>query len=153
MAANDTRPSLGRDLLLTPFYQATSWGTLDLVTQPPGAVPLDEPRDLDVASEGNCLRQALILRLLTPVGSLRELGHAGYGSRLHELIGQPHTAANRLRARAFVLQALAQEHRVARVVELRVEPDPASADRLHISVQVLPVGSGDPLSLGLEVQL
>ncbi|MGH9139212.1 MAG: GPW/gp25 family protein, partial [Acidimicrobiales bacterium] len=29
------------------------------------------------------LGQALILRLLTPRGALADLGHAGYGSRLH----------------------------------------------------------------------
>jgi len=145
--------TLGRDLLVTPFYAATSWGTLDLVTDPrEPPVQALEAVDLAVASDGDCLRQALILRLLTPVGSLGDLGHAAYGSRLHELVGEPGTAANRNLARSFVLQAVAQEPRVERVLAIEVIPVlPNQTDRLQIRLTVQPVAGGDPVSLGLEV--
>ena len=145
---------LGKDLLLTPFFEATEWDQLDLTADPRGRPYPTEPVDLDTAEGEEALRQALILRLLTPVGALTELGHAAYGSRLGELIGEENTETNRLRARAFVLQALAQERRVAEVLDLRIGlPADGAGDRIAISFRVRPVTGADPLTLGLEVGL
>lgn len=145
---------LGRDLLLTPFFQATEWDALDMVATPRGRPYPLEPVDLDVAEGEEALRQALILRLLTPLGALTELGHAGYGSRLGELVGLENTETNRLRVRAFVLQALALERRVAEVLDLRVTvPAGGPDDHIAISFRVRPEGGGDPLDLGLELAL
>lgn len=144
-----------RDLFLTPFYEADDWVALDLVTQPPlGARAPGEKADLGVAADGNALRQALVLRLLTPQGALATLGHAAYGSRLHELIGRESTAEARRLARSFVLQAIAQERRVARVLELTVQaPEPSAPDRLRIFVRVEPASGLDPVALGIEVAI
>lgn len=139
---------LGRDLLVAPFLAASEWDALDLTlaASAPGT-----PVDLAVAAGTDCLRQALLLRLLTPLGALGDLGHAGYGSRLHELIGQELTDTARLRARAFVLQAVAQERRVAEVLALTVEgPDPANPHLLRIGLSVR-AAAGETLALGLEV--
>ena len=145
---------LGRDLLMTPFFQADAWGTQDLVPSPALPVYPDEVVDLGVAAGGDNLRQALILRLLTPVGSLTDLGHASYGSRLHELVGQPYSERLRLQCRAFVLAALSQEARVDQVLSLEVSAPTADApDTLRIALRIAPVGGGDPLTLGLEVAL
>lgn len=143
-----------RDLLLAQFYAADDWGSLDLVPRPAIVARPGEPVDLDVAAHGNSLRQALLLRLLTPQGALAALGHASYGSRLHELIGRPHTADTRRRARSFVLQAVAQERRVARVLALDVlPPDQLTQDRLRIDLRVEPAIDLDPVALGIEVAL
>ena len=145
---------LGRDLMLTPFFAATDWDRLDLQAHPRGRPYPDEPVDLDRVEGEAALRQALILRLLTPLGALSELGHAGYGSRLGELIGLENTPSNRLRARAFVLQALAQERRIDEVLDLRVTvPEGSAGDRIAITFRVQPKGGGDPVDLGLEVGL
>jgi phage baseplate assembly protein W len=142
---------LGRDLLVAPFFQADEWQTLDLEVAP----RLErEAADLATAAGVDNLRQALVLRLLTPLGSLGELGHAGYGSRLHEVVGELNVETTRLRARSFVLQALAQERRVAEVLALEVlPPAPAAPDRLRIELLVAAAGSGDRVALGLEVGL
>jgi phage baseplate assembly protein W len=86
---------------------------------------------------------------------LRDLGHARYGSRLHELVGEPNTQQSRLRARSFVLQALAEEPRVSEVLELDVRPHTAVPDRILISFSVRPAGPGsfDSLSAAVEVDL
>ena len=154
MASPVFLPHLGNDLLMTPFFEANEWQTLDLSTSPAGTPYRDEVVDLAAARGVENLQQALILRLLTPVGSLRDLGHAGYGSRLHEIIGLENVAATRLRAKVYVLQALEQERRVAEVLAVEIAPVTADApDRLRIFVRVKPQGAGDPVSLGLEVAL
>lgn len=136
---------LGRDLMVAPFLAATTWDSLDITKATEGG-------DLEVVAGVDALRQALLLRLLTPLGSLSALGHAGYGSRLHELVGTEFTEAARLRARAFVLQAVAQERRVARVLALTVEKqEPSRPDSLRLSLVVQAMDLADPISLGLEV--
>lgn len=143
-----------RDLVLTPFYEADDWGSLDLVTDPAIAAAAADPVDLAVAAEGNSLRQALLLRLLTPQGALASLGHAEYGSRLHEIIGRANDESARRLARSFILQALAQEKRVAEVLELEVrKPDQLALDRLQIFLRVRPATDLEPVALGIEVAL
>ena len=155
MRVEPKREDLGVDLLLVPHYAADDFTTVDLTTVPRQPAYLDETVDLDIAAGRDCLRQALVLRLLTPKGSLRDLGHASYGSRLHELIGEPNTPDNRLRARSFVLQALSEERRVAEVLELDVRPHAAVSDRILIGLSVRPVAPGivDSLAVAIEIDL
>ncbi len=139
--------SLGRDLLVAPFLSATTWDSLDLTVVGTGA-----RRDLQAVEGVDALRQALLLRLLTPQGSLAALGHAEYGSRLHELVGSEFTEAARLLAHAFVLQAVRQERRVERVLSLEVErQEPSRPDSLRLTLIVKATGIEDPVALGLEV--
>lgn len=153
-----------RDLLITPFFSADSWGTLDLATAPGREASLERGRassssstsnlDLAAASDGDCLRQALMLRLLTPLGSLSELGHPDYGSRLHELIGRPSDLAARRLAKAFVLLALRAERRVEAALDVTVDtPQQQDTHTLRIFIRVQPKGGLDALSLGIEVAL
>ncbi|HEX9001327.1 MAG TPA: DUF2634 domain-containing protein [Blastocatellia bacterium] len=155
MAETIPLPQLGSDLLVTPFYEADEWKTLDLDTKP--AILDDGSACLDLArAEGvGALQQALILRLLTPLGSLTSLGHASYGSRLHELVGRENTRSTRLLARKYVLEALAQERRIQKTaLTLEIAPPAAEApDRLRIFIRVLVARTQDAISLGLEVGL
>jgi phage baseplate assembly protein W len=114
----------------------------DLVTHKrPGtnAVDLQTLRGIDN------LAQALLLRFLTPVGELAQLGHPDYGSRLSELIGELNNETNRNRARMFVLQALTAEPRVREIRRLRVVQG-AGRDQIDVSVSLLPVDSDTPLN-------
>ncbi|GAB4525774.1 MAG: hypothetical protein OHK0046_41960 [Anaerolineae bacterium] len=90
--------------------------------------------DLALYSGQANLMQALYLRFLTRVGELAPLGHPAYGSRLHELLGEPNTALTRQRARMFVLQALEDEPRVVQVLSVEVTPAPADPVRLKIAL-------------------
>lgn len=140
-----------RDLLVAPFHEGHSWGALDLTPDPvqPGA---GAQVDLAVVDGVDAIRQALLLRLLTPLGSLAPLGHAGYGSRLHELIGELGTPLARQLARSFVLRALDQEPRVLAPLVLEIEaPDPTTPDRLRIHVVVQTRDVVDPVALSIEV--
>lgn len=142
-----------RDLLVAPFYEGDSWGSLDLALDPLDPRPGDSV-DVAVASGANALRQGLLLRLLTPLGSLDALGHPDFGSRLHELIGEVNTPTTRALARSYVLRAVRADSRVDEILSLEVaEPDQLSQDRLSITLLVQPADSSDPVALGIEVTL
>lgn len=156
MAAR-TFARFGADLALTrfvavpgaqPLEVADSGGTLDLAV-----APGRRGADAATVSGRAVLAQALIVRLLTPRGSLAPLGHAEYGSRLGELIGRGNTGTTRNLARLFTIEALAQERRVREIRDLAVEVPTGSPDAVLIRFSVLPVADDDPLALTLEVSL
>jgi phage baseplate assembly protein W len=93
------------------------------------------------------LKQALLLRFLTPLGELAALGHSEYGSRLGELIGQRNTETQRNRAKLFVLQALAAEPRVDKVLAVDVTSRRSDPTRIDIAVRLLVIASETPLNL------
>ncbi|MEV0644064.1 GPW/gp25 family protein [Phytomonospora sp. NPDC050363] len=151
------------DLLVLPHFAAHDAGEADLSTAPKIAVRVrpdggvetggrGEVADLAAVSGRENLAQALILRLLTPLGSLAPLGHPDYGSRLHELVGAPRDTARRHLCRAFVLAAIAREPRVEPgAVSLDFDPAAEGPDSLAFTLVVQPVAGGDPLALNLEV--
>lgn len=150
---------LGSDLSVIPYFIAQDASSFDLVrrarvvrVRPPERVR--EVFDLGSTSDRENLAQALILRLLTPVGSLAALGHAAYGSRLHELIGEHKTDAMRNLCRAFVLEVVAQEPRVdSTAVELTFDPKAETSSSLVFTLAVRPLAGGDPLNVSIEVGL
>ena len=93
------------------------------------------------------IAQALLLRFLTPQGEMTILGHASYGSRLHELIGEPNTETNRNRAKVFVLQSLAQEKRVQEVLSAQVTTRPSNPNAIDINLKLKILDRDDPLNL------
>lgn len=99
------------------------------------------------------LQQALLLRFLTQVGELAQLGHPDYGSRLHELIGEPNTEATRNRAKLFALQALQAEPRVAQVRSVVVQTRRDRPNRIDIHAAVLTIDSPTPVNLVFPVAL
>lgn len=59
--------------------------------------------DMGVVRGKQNLAQAVIIRLLTPLGELSPLGHPEFGSRLHEVIGRQNTETQRHLARLYIL--------------------------------------------------
>ena len=94
------------------------------------------------------LGQAVVMRLLTPLGELTELGHPEYGSRLDELLGAPNSETRRGLAKLFVLEALAQEPRIAKVEEVTVTPAVEERDLVDILIRVQPVGAAETVTIG-----
>jgi phage baseplate assembly protein W len=109
--------------------------------------PETRQQDLEVLRELDNLRQALLLRFLTPAGELAVLGHPTYGSRLSELIGELNTPTNRNRAKLFVLQALRQEPRVEEVLRVDVTEARSVRTQINIDVEVRVIKTGTTLNL------
>ena len=100
------------------------------------------------------LGQALILRMLTPRGTLADLGHASYGSRLHELIGTNKNESNRALCKAFVLEVVAQEPRVNdKAVAFEFDIASEGPSELRFTLTVQPVDGSAPFTIGLGVEL
>lgn len=151
---------LGTDLALTRLFAADEWGVQDLTVEPARRgrrMAAGDPDDLATLTGRQNLAQALIVRLLTPIGSLGALGHPEFGSRLGELVGRANDPTARFLARRFVLEAVAQERRVE-IVDL-VFNDPAleRPDTMGFTLVISPVvdGSavGEPIGLDVAVQL
>lgn len=158
-----TYDRLGIDLALTPargvtsdvgLHSADSWHALDLAS---GARRLRGRASTDVdlrpvGARAN-LAQALILRLLTPLGDLAHLGHPAYGSRLVELVGRLNDEPTRNLARLYVIQAVSAEPRVRVVEGLVVRVPPERPESIEIELSVVPVNDSDPLAVAIEVTL
>jgi phage baseplate assembly protein W len=110
----------------------------------PGEPP---PRDLETVAGVENLRQALLLRFLTPMGDLAPLGHPRYGSRLFELVGGLNNDTSRNRAKMYVLQALAEEPRVQEVLSVTVGAHPAIRERMEIRVALVALREAAVLNL------
>lgn len=94
------------------------------------------------------LVQAVILRILTPRGELTALGHADYGSRVHELIGRENSATHRNLMKLFILEALKLEPRIEKVVELKVTPSPGTKSTVDVWLKIKPVAFSDMIEIG-----
>ncbi|WP_166424578.1 GPW/gp25 family protein [Paraglaciecola sp. 20A4] len=107
-------------------------------------------RDIKVARGVDTLRQAIVNRIKTYKGELLPLGHPEYGSRHHELIGQPNVERTRNLIKLFILQALKQERRIEKVLSANVlaehEP-PRETVRIELKLQIRSV----PLPLNIIV--
>ena len=105
-------------------------------------------RDFATVSERDTLAQAIVMRLLTPKGELAALGHPSYGSRLHEIVGAPNTETTLNRAKLFVIEALKQERRIDKILDVSVIRHPSERQLILIRAEVLAIGQARALTLG-----
>ena len=102
--------------------------------------PVSGARDILTVSRVEAISQALVNRLKTRKGELADLGHPDYGSRHHELIGEPNVQRVRNLIKLYVLQALRREPRIERVLSAVVTPDqepPRSMVRIVLSLKLI----------------
>jgi len=107
----------------------------------------DIGRDIEINNSGDIenvsgvfnLGQAITNRLMTRKGELSELGHANYGSRLYELIGEPNNERTRDLVKMYVKECLSQEPRIKEIVKIVVSP--VGNNKIDISISVIPIES------------
>lgn len=131
---------LGNDLRLELVEEGT-----DIVVSPTG--------DLAIVSQDANLGQAILTRLKTRIGELEELGHPTLGSRLYEFVGEPNNPSTRDQIRSVIIDALAEESRVSKIIRVEVEPDDKMLDRLNILVSLIPIASEVPLNMVIPFYL
>lgn len=129
---------LGRDLKLVDDFLDEALGS-DLAISPSG--------DLETVSEEYNLGQAIINRIRTRQGELRDLGHSLYGSRLYELVGEPNNERTRELARLYTRECVARDPRVKEIVSITIDVPKDDPTRININISVLPIGRTTVLNM------
>jgi phage baseplate assembly protein W len=144
---------LGTDLELGFVGPAGWWEDADLrSSRAAGGTP--RRNDLAVASKVRAAEQLLVNRLMTHRGELAPLGHPEYGSRHHDLIGQPNVARTRNLIKLYVLEALRAEPRIAEIVSCKVyAPHDPPRDQVRIDLVVRLIDHPNPLNLVVPFSL
>ena len=145
-------PLLGQDLRLDYALAAGFFEDADLSSGRRPSVPAG--RDLTLVDGVDNITQAIANRLKTRKGELAPLGHPDYGSRHHELLGEPNVERTRNLIKLFVLQALRDEPRIEKVLRADVRPEHAPPrDTVRIELDVKVVGEPTPLNLVVPFSL
>jgi phage baseplate assembly protein W len=103
--------------------------------------------DLKTSAGRENLGQAILHRLMTRRGELADLGHPGYGSRLHELIGEPNNERTRDLLRLYMKECLSQEPRIKEVLSLKVSVPKENAFAVLVEISVIPIKSNVPMNI------
>lgn len=109
--------------------------------------------DLGVARGNENVVQALTLRLRVRRGGLAPLGWPAYGSRLHELIGEPNTSRTHVRLMAFARATLEEDPRVAELVEVGARVPPGERDVARLTMDIRLIDEPNPLNLVFDFDL
>ncbi|MGH6923613.1 MAG: GPW/gp25 family protein [Propylenella sp.] len=144
---------MGKDLKLDYALGGGFFEDADLATA------LDDKRiprlrDLLTTDRVGAIEQAIVNRLKTRKGELALLGHANYGSRHHELIGEPNVERVRNLIKLYVMQALRDEPRIESLLKVDVRPDhdpPRETVRIVINARL--IGEQTPLNLVVPFSL
>lgn len=105
----------------------------------------DFRQDLDLAQGSENIIQALPLRLLVRQGELTRLGYPSYGSRLHELIGEPNNARTHLKLMAYARSAIEQDPRVKKLQDIRTEVIPGERDTVRLLMEIELIDLPEPV--------
>lgn len=113
----------------------------------------DRAGDLELARGNENIIQALTLRLRVRRGELTPLGWSAYGSRLHELIGEPNTNRTHVRLMAYARAAIEEDPRVAEVVEVGARVLPGERDTVRLTMDIRLIDEPNPLNMVFDFDL
>jgi phage baseplate assembly protein W len=144
---------LGVDVALKYAGPGGWWEDADLtIDREPGRVAV--PVDVATTSGVAAAVQFLADRLKTQQGELAALGHPDYGSRHHELIGQPNLQRTQNLIKVYVLQALAREPRIEKILSAKVYATSSPPrDTVQIDLTVQLIGQPNPLNFVVPFSL
>jgi phage baseplate assembly protein W len=134
MHLSEEKPILGKDVRLVETEQGA-----DLKVSPSG--------DLELVGDELNLGQAIVHRVRTRLGELVDIGHADYGSRLFDMIGEPNNETTRERVKTIIRETLELEPRIKEIVNISATSSPERADVVNVEVSVIAVGMNIPLNI------
>lgn len=107
--------------------------------------------DLGLARGNQNIEQALTLRLRVRRGELAPLGWPAYGSRLHELIGEPNIDRTHVRLMAYSRSAIEEDPRVTEVSEISALP--SERDMVRLTMEIRLIDQPNPLNMVFDFRL
>jgi phage baseplate assembly protein W len=111
----------------------------------------DHIGDLALAQGNENIVQALALRLKVKQGELAGVGWPDYGSRIHEVIGEPNIPRTHARLMAYAREALEPDPRVQEITEIQAVALERDTVRLYIDITL--IDQPNPLNLVYDVGL
>jgi phage baseplate assembly protein W len=109
--------------------------------------------DLALAVGNENIGQALTMRLLVRRGELSALGWPTYGSRLHELIGEPNDRRTHVILMAHARSAIEQDPRVFKVNDIEAHVIAGERDVVRLEMEIQLITENNPLNLVFDVRL
>jgi len=109
--------------------------------------------DIALAAGNDNIVQALTMRLRVRLGELTPVGWPDYGSRLHELIGEPDLPRTQLKAQVFARDAIEADPRVQKVASVDVVRIPGERQILRLSLLVSVIKEPRPQNLVFDLSL
>jgi phage baseplate assembly protein W len=109
--------------------------------------------DLALAEGNDNIVQALTMRLLVRRGELTALGWPNYGSRLHEVIGEPNNRRTHTILMAHARTAIEQDPRVVEITGMRAYVLAGERDVVRLEIEIQLITENNPLNLVFDVRL
>jgi phage baseplate assembly protein W len=109
--------------------------------------------DLELVHGADAIVQALLLRLRVRQGELAPLGWPEYGSRLHELIGEPSLPRTHARAMTLATEAIERDPRVVQVSRIAAAVPLGDRDVIRLDIDVDLITKPTPLNLVYHLSL
>ncbi len=110
-------------------------------------ISVDKRSDFEIITGRENLGQAILHRLLTRKGELADVGHPEYGSRLHELIGEPNNERTSDLLRLYVKECIFQEPRVKDIIGIDISMPENDHNSVLLDITVIPIKSSVPMNL------
>jgi phage baseplate assembly protein W len=107
--------------------------------------------DLGLAHGNENIVQALTLRLRVRRGELAPLGWPAYGSRLHELVGEPNIGRIHARLMAYARSAIEEDPRVAEVSAISASP--SERDMVRLTMEIRLIEEPNPFNMVFDFDL
>jgi phage baseplate assembly protein W len=120
-------------------------GTMDLVE--------DRAGDLALAAGNENIIQALKMRLMVRQGELTRLGWPQYGSRLHEMIGEPNNQRTHTVLLGHARTAIELDPRVKKVASVTARVLAGERDVVRLDMEIQLISQNNPLNLVFDVRL
>ena len=109
--------------------------------------------DLALAQGNENISQALVFRLRVCQGELARLGWPDYGSRLHELIGEPNNTRTHVKLMAFARATIEQDPRVREVTKVETQVLPGDRDVVRVLMDIVLIDQPNALNLVFDMRL
>jgi phage baseplate assembly protein W len=131
---------LGEDISLFDFRD-----TINLGDGYQGEMEANNRGDLKTVKGIQNLKQAIMIRLCTPLGSL--LHHPNFGSRIQEYLGQKDTFQNTYKIKLEIERVIRGDERVSDIV---IETFKLTFGRIDVNLKITAIGIDEVVNMGVS---
>lgn len=132
---------LGEDIALFEYSEGST-----LTSEGQGEMEANNKGDLKTVRGVRNLKQALLMRLSTPLGGL--LHHPLYGTELHDLLGVPNTYDNQQKIKIEIERTIRADKRVKDIV---IDKFGLEKDTIKVEIKITAIGLDEIINMGFTL--